>query len=137
MAKRITNIGFILPVESVSRKFARRADKVNNKPTGVKAWIGAASSMIPNKLARSMQKNYIVVRKFPRSTMPTADENFYRARFSAVSVAVRDRSQDLTQITQDQIAFQAQLNTPGCVYSMKAYLWKLECAKYDAQHPHN
>lgn len=135
MASKPTNIGFILPVESVSRKFARRADKVNGSVTGVKVWIGAAESSIPTKAARNMKKNYIVVRKFPRSTPVTQHERDIRIRFAAVSQAVAERAQDLTQITQDQIAFQAQLNTPGCVYSMKAYLWKLECTKYDAAHP--
>lgn len=135
MAKKVTNIGFILPVETISRKFARRADKVNGKANGVKVWIGAAESNLPTKDARYHKKNYIVVRKAARSTAITQHERDIRNRFTAVSKSVAVRAQDLTQITQDQIAFQAQLNTPGCVYSMKAYLWKLECAKYDEAHP--
>ena len=135
MAKKITNIGFVLPVESISRKFARRADKVNNKPTGVKAWIGAATSMVANKYAYGVAKNYIVVRKAVRSTVASAAERARQARFAAVSVAVANRMQDLTQITQDQIAFIAQRDQPGGKKSMKSYLWSLELTIYDAAHP--
>ena len=42
--------------------------------------------------------------------------------------------QDLTQITQDQIAFNAQKDQPGGKKTMKSYLWSLEMATYDASH---
>jgi len=42
--------------------------------------------------------------------------------------------QDLTRITQDQIAFNAQKNTPGGKKTMKSYLWSLELDAYDASH---
>ena len=46
-----------------------------------------------------------------------------------------NRAQDLTQITQDQIAFNAQKDQPGGKKTMKKYLWSLEMATYDAAHP--
>jgi len=42
--------------------------------------------------------------------------------------------QDLTQITQDQIAFKAQKDSAGGKKTMKSYLWRLELDAYDASH---
>ena len=44
------------------------------------------------------------------------------------------RMQDLTQITQDQIAFNAQKDNPGGKKTMKSHLWRLELDAYDASH---
>ena len=73
--------------------------------------------------------------RYKRSTPVTSHERDIRNRFSAVSAAVANRAQDLTQITQDQIAFNAQKDTPGGKKTMKKYLWSLEMATYDAAHP--
>ena len=73
--------------------------------------------------------------RYKRSTVPDAQERARRARFSAVATAVANRAQDLTQITQDQIAFNAQKDQPGGKKTMKSYLWSLEMATYDAAHP--
>lgn len=137
MAKKSTNIGYILPVESVSRKFARRVDTVGNKPTSINAWIGGATTSIASKSAMHSMRNFLVIRKYKRSSLPNANEIWAKQRFTAVSKAVALRRMDLSQITDDQIAFQAQLGQPGCVYSMKAYLWQLEGATYDQDHPRN
>ena len=73
--------------------------------------------------------------RYKRSTPVSARERDIRNRFTAVSTAVANRMQDLTQITQDQIAFNAQKDQPGGKKTMKAYLWSLEMATYDAAHP--
>lgn len=65
----------------------------------------------------------------------TADVSAIRARFTAVSRAVAARKQDLSQITTDQAAFEAQKNQPGGKKTMTAYLWSLEGAIYDQAHP--
>jgi hypothetical protein len=73
-------------------------------------------------------------RKVKRSTPAMADELAARARFTAVSRAVRLRAKDLMQINADQQAFLAQRDTANGKNTMKSYLWMLEGAKYDSEH---
>ena len=73
--------------------------------------------------------------KIERSTPPTVNELFMRQRFSAVKAAVKARSEDLSKVDADQAAFLAQKDQAGGKKTMNAYLWKLECATYDAAHP--
>ena len=73
--------------------------------------------------------------KIERSTPPTVNELFMRQRFAAVKAAVKARSEDLSKVDADQAAFIAQKDTAGGKKTMNAYLWMLECAKYDEQHP--
>ena len=73
--------------------------------------------------------------KIERSTPPTVNELFMRQRFSAVKAAVKARSEDLSKVDADQAAFIAQKDTAGGKRTMNAYLWSLECAKYDETHP--
>ena len=80
----------------------------------------------------------IYIRKgdtYERSTQPSEKELAIRDRFTAVSQAVAERAVDLTKMTADQAAFQAQKDQPGGKKTMKAYLWSLEGAAYDAEHP--
>ena len=70
-----------------------------------------------------------------RSTPASADELAIRARFTAVSQAVAQRATDLNKVTADQASFIAQKDQPGGKKTMKAYLWSLEGATYDAAHP--
>ena len=70
-----------------------------------------------------------------RKSLPTAAETARRARFAAVAAAVAQRKNDLSQLTQDQIAFKAQKDQPGGKTTMLSYLWSLELATYDAAHP--
>ena len=74
-------------------------------------------------------------KKRKRSTPLSANEQAIRLRFTAVSKAVALRKNDLSQITDDQIAFEAQKNQPGGKKTMLAYLWSLEGATYDQAHP--
>ena len=74
-------------------------------------------------------------KKVKRASLPTAAETARRARFAAVAAAVAQRKNDLSQMTQDQIAFKAQKDQPGGKTTMKSYLWSLELAIYDAAHP--
>ena len=73
--------------------------------------------------------------KVERSTPPTVNELFIRQRFAAVKAAVKAREEDLSKVDADQEAFLAQKDTVGGKKTMKAYLWKLECAEYDKNHP--
>ena len=69
---------------------------------------------------------------YERSTPVGADEVQNRIRFAAISAAVAARAKDLTKITQDMAAFQAQKETG--YKTMKSYLWSLEKAAYDQAH---
>ena len=64
-------------------------------------------------------------KKVVRSTPVTADEISARIRFTAVAQAVNSRQRDLNKITQDQMAFIAQRDTPGGKRTMKSYLWAI------------
>ena len=80
--------------------------------------------------------NRLFLRKKVKRTTPlSANEQAIRQRFTAVSRAVAQRKNDLSQITDDQIAFEAQKSQPGGKKTMLAYLWSLEGATYDQAHP--
>ena len=69
-----------------------------------------------------------------RSTQPTTKELQVRARFAAVRAMVAERADDLQHISSDQAAFIAQKDTAGGKKSMRAYLWMVCGAAYDAEH---
>jgi len=69
-----------------------------------------------------------------RSTQPTSKELAVRARFAAVRAMVAERADDLQHISSDQAAFIAQKDTAGGKKTMRAYLWAICGAEYDAQH---
>ena len=71
---------------------------------------------------------------YDRNTPITQEEMGARNRFKTVSQAVSARAKDLSKMTADQAAFNAQKNEAGGKRTMKAYLWKLEGEAYDAQH---
>ena len=70
-----------------------------------------------------------------RSTPVTAEEILKRQRFATVSAAVAERAQDLAKMGPDKTAFNAQKDLAGGKKTMKSYLWSLELAAYDANHP--
>ena len=71
---------------------------------------------------------------YERTSPLSSKELDARARFSAVSAAVKARKSDLNSITQDQINFAAQKDQAGGKKTMKAYLWKVCGDAYDAEH---
>ena len=74
-------------------------------------------------------------KKVQRSTALSEKELFARERFSAVRTAVKVRSMDLSKISQDQTNFLAQKDLAGGKKTMKAYLWSICGAEYDAEYP--
>ena len=72
--------------------------------------------------------------RYQRSTPLTQDELAVRNRFKTVSAAVSARAKDLSKMTADQAAFNAQKNEADGKRTMRAFLWKLEGEAYDAQH---
>ena len=75
-----------------------------------------------------------MVGPYKRSTPLSSKELDARARFSAVSTAVKARKSDLNNITQDQLNFAAQKDTAGGKKTMRAYLWKVCGDAYDQAH---
>ena len=69
-----------------------------------------------------------------RTTPVKSTEIQARSRFAAVAALVNTRKSDVSKIASDQAAFLAQKDTPGGKKTMKAYLWSLELATYDANH---
>ena len=70
-----------------------------------------------------------------RTTPPTTDEMWVRNRFAAVAAAVAARAKDVQKISADNMAFLAQKDQPGGKKTKKSYLWSLELATYDNEHP--
>ena len=79
--------------------------------------------------------NRLYLRKKVERSTPLSDKELAaRARFTAVQAAVKTRANDLTKIAQDQEDFLAQKDTAGGKKTMRAYLWAICGAAYDAQH---
>ena len=73
-------------------------------------------------------------KKTKRSTPLTLDEVAARNRFKSVAGLVKARQQDPSKITQDQLDFAAQKDTPSGRKTMKAYLWSICGEEYDQNH---
>jgi len=69
-----------------------------------------------------------------RSTPVTQNEMSARSRFQSVSAAVRTRAKNLSTLTADQAAFEAQKGLANGKTTFKAYLWKVCGDAYDDQH---
>ena len=67
-----------------------------------------------------------------RTSSPSADELAVRSKFSAVSTAVNTRLHDVNKMEADEAAFKAQKDLPGGKKTLRAYVWSLESAAYDA-----
>ena len=84
---------------------------------------------------QSSDCNRIYLRnKVERTTPLNANEEAARLRFTEVSQAVKLRAKDLNKMTQDQEAFAAQRDLATGKKTMRAYLWKVCGAEYDASH---
>ena len=79
--------------------------------------------------------NRLYLREPVKRTTPLSPKELQaRARFTAVAAAIKARKEDLSQITDDQIAFAAQKNEPGGRKTMTSWYWKICGAEYDQQH---
>ena len=72
---------------------------------------------------------------YKRTSQPSSKELANRARFTAVSAAIKTRKADLMKVTEDEAAFIAQKNQPGGKTTLKAWYWMVEGQAYDAEHP--
>ena len=71
---------------------------------------------------------------YKRTSQPSSKELAARARFTAVSAAIKTRKADLMKVTEDEAAFMAQKNQPGGKKTLKAYYWMVCGAEYDQEH---
>ena len=79
--------------------------------------------------------NRIYIRKKTERSTPVSDnEQQARSRFQSVAAAVRTRAKNLSTLTADQAAFEAQKDTANGKKTFKAYLWSVCGDAYDEQH---
>ena len=71
---------------------------------------------------------------YKRTSQPSNKELAARARFTAVSAAIKARKADLMKVTEDEAAFMAQKNLPGGKKTLKAWYWMVCGAEYDQEH---
>ena len=71
---------------------------------------------------------------YKRTSQPSSKELAARARFTAVSAAIKARKADLMSVTEDEAAFMAQKNLAGGKKTLKAWYWMVEGAAYDQEH---
>ena len=72
--------------------------------------------------------------RYKRSTPVGAKETKARSRFASVRAAVAARAVDLSKMSADQQAFEAQKNLADGKKTMRAYLWKICGEAYDQEH---
>ena len=71
---------------------------------------------------------------YKRTSQPSSKELAARARFTAVSAAIKVRKADLMSVANDEQAFLAQKNLPGGKKTLKAWYWAVCGAEYDQEH---
>ena len=71
---------------------------------------------------------------YKRTSQPSSKELAARARFTAVSAAIKVRKADLMKVTEDEAAFMAQKNLPGGKKTLKAWYWMVCGNEYDQEH---
>jgi hypothetical protein len=71
---------------------------------------------------------------YKRTSQPSGKELAARARFTAVSAAIKTRKADLMKVTEDEAAFMAQKNQPGGKKTLKAWYWMVCGNEYDQEH---
>ena len=79
--------------------------------------------------------NRLYLRTPQKRTTPLSPKELQaRARFTSVSAMIAARKEDLSKITDDQIAFAAQRNEPNGKKTMLAWYWKVCGDEYDESH---
>ena len=71
---------------------------------------------------------------YKRTSQPSSKELAARARFTAVSAAIKARKADLMSVADDEAAFMAQKNLPGGKKTLKAWYWMVCGNEYDQEH---
>lgn len=129
--KNLNNIGYAYPVESVSRKFALRKEKLGLQPYR----NGLQAKTIPAYMGGSVRKvrvdgalinrNIFWVRKGYRTTLKTQRENQIKAAFIRGTEWMREAQHDLGAITTNQLKWAESLRTGSEIkgYSARNYTY--------------
>lgn len=132
MAKKLSNIGYALPVEQISRKFARRKDTCSVKKTGgpdyiipAKPYMGASvRTCTVNGVEGKITKNIFYVRTAPYAPVVTQSMNEKRSYFAQANAWANAAQKDLTAITFNQQTYAeccADFNKRAAGVSAKGY----------------
>lgn len=113
MAKKLSNIGYALPVEQISRKFARRKDTCSVKKTGGPDYIIPAARYMGASVRDCqvfgvegrVNKNIFYVRTAPYKPTVTQEMNENRSYFAQACAWANAAQKDLTAITSNQQTF--------------------------------
>lgn len=120
MAKNlIGSVAYQPVVESISRKFTRKANTASRKfkagPIWVapQGWMGGAVRTSNRAGLGECKKNYLVIRENVRTSPVTAEEITLRSRFSESVRGANAILLDLMQLTQVQQMFITARNSVG------------------------
>ena len=79
--------------------------------------------------------NRLYLRTPQKRTTPLSPKELQiRARFTSVAAMIKARKEDLSKITDDQIAFAAQKDQPNGKKTMLSWYWKVCGEEYDQTH---
>ena len=103
-------------------------------PGGIETISGALKK--PKKQDGHNHGNYVVAtHRKAASTNPNCQRLYVKDPDAYKRTAmIKARKEDLSKITDDQIAFAAQRNEPNGKKTMLAWYWKICGAEYDQQH---
>lgn len=113
--KKLSKIGYVLPVEQISRKFAPRkhtAAAARNGGYGgpdyvipARKWMGAATVNSYVNGYGDVQKNIFVVRVNGRTSLPTASELSNRSNFTLCRAWMEAAYRDLMAVNANQAKY--------------------------------
>lgn len=115
----IGSVAYKPQVESISRKFTRRADTASRKfkagPVWVapQGWMGGGVRTSNRAGLGECKKNFLVIRENVRTSPITANEIALRSRFSESVRGANSILQDLMQLTQVQQMWGTARNSVG------------------------
>lgn len=127
--KNLNNIGYVYPVERVSRKFALRKEKLGIVPyragVGVKITSGFMGGSVRKvRVDGSMiERNVFWIKKNYRTSPKTQREFEIKTAFVMGTAWVREAQSDLSAISQNQEKWSESLHTGETIkgYSARNY----------------
>ena len=125
----MANVNWSAGIDSVSGALSKPSKSGQHSCTKMLLGTHRVAATTSNHCNRLYLRKKVV-----RTTPVLADEMARRVRFATVGSAVAARKKDLSKVTTDTENFLAQRNEPNGKKTMKAYLWSLELAAYDANH---
>lgn len=109
-ARKLSTIGYMTPVESISRKFALRKETAGDKLIAVGSGQGKLTSKFFGGSVRryyragsgQVMTNVLFFKKYGRITAPSVEELQNRQNFSAASKWANAAAKDISAITHNQ-----------------------------------